>query len=485
MSRISNVSRDSAARGKSLYFLTWRWHFYAGLFVVPFMVILAVTGIVMMFDGEIEQARYSDILQVTPQHHQAPVSKQLAAVQTAYPHGVVTEFIPAQAADVANKFSVRMSDGSDLFVTVNPYSSEVLGSIDRTQSWYQLANSIHATLLIGDTGDYLLEIAASLGILLLVSGLYLWWPRDNASRAGFMKIRFSSGSRIVMRDLHANLGGILSVVLLFFLISGLSWTGFWGKGWVQTWNSFPTYYTYGEKPQSQPMTHASLNHGSEKEMPWNLELTPMPHSGQPMADVPEEEHDHSKMGMGEVHAMGKGALGIDTIMTKAKQMGFGYYRVFFPTSETGVYTVTANTMAGDIHDPRDDRTVHFDQYSGEVLMGVTWQDYTLFAKAMAAGVSLHQGDLSPVNKWLNVVFCVSFILIALTGVVMWWIRRPAGKGKLGVPPRFEHAGIWKVGLVTLVAIGAAFPLAGATIISVLLLDWLLFSRIERLRYMLN
>lgn len=501
MSGMSAASRDSAARAKSLYFLTWRWHFYAGLFVVPFILILAVTGMVMMFDGEIEQARYSDILEVMPQHHQVAVSQQLAAVQSAYPHGVVTEFIPAQAADVANKFSVRMADGSDLFITVNPYSGEVLGSIDRTQSWYQLANGIHATLLIGDSGDYLLEIAASLGILLLVTGLYLWWPRDNASRAGFLKIRFSAGSRIMMRDLHANLGGVLSVVLLFFLISGLSWTGFWGKTFVQTWNSFPTYYTYGEKPQSKLMTHASLNHGTEKELPWNLELTPMPESTQPvmkeqqmavaagapsMAGAqPEEEHDHSKMGMGEVHAMGKGALDIDTIIEKAHQMGFGYFRVFFPTGKTGVYTVTANTMAGDIHDPRDDQTVHFDQYSGELLMGVTWQDYTLFAKAMAAGVSLHQGDLSPVNKWLNVLFCVSFILIALTGVVMWWIRRPAGKGKLGVPPRFEQAGIWKVGLVTLILIGVAFPLAGLSIISVLLLDWLLFSRVARLRYLLS
>ncbi|NMU24693.1 PepSY domain-containing protein, partial [Vibrio parahaemolyticus] len=88
-----------------------------------------------------------------------------------------------------------------------------------------LMNSIHGTLLIGDLGDRLIEIAASLGILLLVSGLYLWLPRDNASRAGFLKIRLNNGPRILMRYLHANLGGVLSIVLLFFLISGLSWAG--------------------------------------------------------------------------------------------------------------------------------------------------------------------------------------------------------------------------------------------------------------------
>lgn len=201
----------------------------------------------------------------------------------------------------------------------------------------------------------------------------------------------------------------------------------------------------------------------------------------PQSAEPEKAHDHSKMGMEEAHMMASNTVDIDSIIVKAQALGFEHYRVYFPKNATGVYTVAANTMAGDITDPRNDRTSHFDQYSGELLMDVTWQDYTPFAKAMAAGVSLHQGDLSSLNKYLNVAFCLSFILIALSGIAMWWIRRPVGKGKLGVPPRFAQAGIWKVGLVTLVVIGVAFPLAGATIVVALLCDWLLFSRVATLR----
>ena len=43
-----------ASRAKSIYFMTWRWHFYAGLFVIPFMLMLSLTGLVMLFDDEIE-----------------------------------------------------------------------------------------------------------------------------------------------------------------------------------------------------------------------------------------------------------------------------------------------------------------------------------------------------------------------------------------------------------------------------------------------
>lgn len=466
MSNVTTPRQTLIARRKNLYFLTWRWHFYAGLFVVPFMLMLSVTGLIMLFDDEIELARYADVLKVTPNAQAVSVSEQLTAVQKAFPQANVTQFIPATEPDLANRFSISLNDGSTQFVTVNPYSAEILGSIDRSGSWYQWANKIHSTLLIGDWGDYLIEVAASLGIILLVSGLYLWLPLDNGRKAGFLKVRLNSGARIIWRDLHANLGGALSLVLLFFLISGLSWTGIWGGKLIQAWNTFPTFYTWGEKPQSV-LTHADLNHGAEKEMPWNLEQTPVPQS-----------HHH-----GNKHEVmtTKATFDIDQVITQAKALGFTQFRVAFPRGEKGVYTISANTMAGDIVDPRDDRTAHIDQYSGALITEVTWQDYSPFAKAMAAGVSLHQGDLSVWNKIANVVFCLAFILISITGVVMWWLRRPTGQARLGAPPRFEQDGIWKTGLATLLVIGVAFPLAGFTIVLTLLLDWLLMSRIIKLK----
>ncbi len=336
MSDQKKIEQSSKQRAKSLYFMTWRWHFYAGLYVIPFMLMLCVTGLVMLFDDEIEQARYQEILVVEPQHQMQPASLQLQAVKKAFPDYQITQYAPSKSEELASRFSIRSEGGESLVATVNPYTAEVLGTFDRGNSIYGLMVDIHGTLLIGKWGDYLIEISASLAILLLVSGIYLWLPRDNASKAGFLKLRRRSGTRILMRDLHTNLGGTLSLVLLFFLISGLAWAGVWGAKLVQPWNTFPNFYTWGEKPESN-MTHAHLNHGAEKELPWNLEL----------AEVPES-HDHSSMGHGEHHMMSEQAVDIDHVVATAKQLGYGYFKVFFPTSETGVYTIAANTMAGDI-----------------------------------------------------------------------------------------------------------------------------------------
>ncbi|WP_017221240.1 PepSY-associated TM helix domain-containing protein [Moritella dasanensis] len=499
---VNSTARNDAAphneglvRSKHRYFLTWRWHFYAGLFVVPFMLMLSLTGLVMLFDDEIEFSRYQSVLEVVPQASTVAVSVQMDNVLLAYPDAKITQFVPAPSPDLANRFSITLGSGKTIFVTVNPYSGDIIGTIDRSDSWYQLANDIHGTLLLGDWGDYLIEIAASLGVILLVTGVYLWIPRDKASKAGFLKIRTTNGPRTLIRDLHANIGGLLSFVLLFFFISGLAWASVWGGQFVQAWSSFPA-----EKWDDVPLStqnHAAMNHGSEEELPWNLEQTLMP-----------ESHDHAAMlaamsvAMPDAESMPDDRVtddratddsninspvkwGVDEVLVQAKSLGFSQFKLNFPRTDTGVYTLAANTMSGDITDPRLDRTTHIDQYSGKVLADVTWHEYNPMAKFMAAGIALHQGDVSVLNKIVNVMFCLAFIFIAISGAVMWWIRRPAGKKVLGAPPRFEHEGVWKVGLMTILALSVMLPLAGGTIALVLLIDWLVIKRVSKIKMAFN
>ncbi|GIC76848.1 PepSY domain-containing protein [Moritella sp. F3] len=480
MSKINTLDHNATAnsealvRSKHRYFLTWRWHFYAGLFVVPFMLMLSLTGLVMLFDDEIEFSRYQSVLEVVPQTSTVAVSTQIDNVLLAYPDATMTQFVPAPSPDLANRFSITLDTGKTIFVTVNQYSGDIIGSIDRSDSWYQLANDIHGTLLLGDWGDYLIEIAASLGVILLVTGVYLWIPRDKASKAGFLHIRTTNGTRILMRDLHANIGGLLSFVLLFFFISGLAWASVWGGKFVQAWSSFPA-----EKWDNVPLSsqnHASMNHGSEEEMPWNLEQTLVPKS-----------HDHAAMlaAMSAENMNMASQWRVDDVLAQAKTLGFTQFKLNFPGADTGVYTLAANTMSGDITDPRLDRTTHIDQYSGEVLADVTWNEYNPMAKFMAAGIALHQGDVSVLNKIVNVLFCLAFVFIAISGGVMWWIRRPKGKKVLGAPPRFEHEGVWKVGLITILALSVMLPLAGGTIALVLLIDWLVINRVSKMKVAFN
>ena len=81
--------------------------------------------------------------------------------------------------------------------------------------------------MVGTVGDRLIELAAGWGIVLVVSGLYLWWPRGRASALFWPRLHLRG--RPLWRDLHVVAGFWGSLLLLFMLLSGMTWTGYWGK----------------------------------------------------------------------------------------------------------------------------------------------------------------------------------------------------------------------------------------------------------------
>ena len=65
---------------------------------------------------------------------------------------------------------------------------------------------------------------------MLVTGLYLWWPRERRGIAGVLYPRLRAGRRVFWRDLHAVTGIWVSTFALFLLITALPWTTVWGAG---------------------------------------------------------------------------------------------------------------------------------------------------------------------------------------------------------------------------------------------------------------
>jgi len=89
---------------------------------------------------------------------------------------------------------------------------------------------------MGSLGDALIEIAAGLAVLMIVSGLYLAWPKGGERPPAAAK---KAGQREGWRRWHLSLGWLIALPLLFFLISGLAWTNIWGGKIVQPWGSLP------------------------------------------------------------------------------------------------------------------------------------------------------------------------------------------------------------------------------------------------------
>jgi uncharacterized iron-regulated membrane protein len=458
MTSISQSQQDAVASSR-LYRAVWRWHFYAGLFVVPFLLTLALSGLAMLwFTGVAPE--YGDWLRVSPQGQPLAVSAQADHALAAYPGGKLGKYIAPWGPNYVSVVQVNIDSGNRM-VAVNPYTGAIVQDRPQDGTWNDFFMRIHGELLIGTDGgpgDFLIETAASLGIILLATGLYLWWPRNGRSLTSALAPQPGLTGRPFWKSLHESLGIWIAAVLLFFLLSGLAWTGIWGGKFVQAWSTFPA-----EKWEAVTLSderHASMNHGSAKDVPWTLEQTLMPESG-------------SKAGVTGL-PMGTPVV-LDSVYALGRAIGFaGRFQIQPPADEKGVWTLSQDSMSYDSTSPTADRTVHIDQYMGNILADVNFADYPLPGKAMAAGIALHEGQLGWWNVALNALFCLSVMTMCLTGVVMWWKRRPAGE--LGAPryPRDYRltAGVAVIAL----ALGLAFPLGGLAILAFAVFDTFLLRR---------
>ncbi|MFT3987669.1 PepSY-associated TM helix domain-containing protein [Aestuariivirga sp.] len=255
----------SAASSSRLYRAVWRWHFYAGLYVAPFLFMLALSGLIMVYGNSIETFLGKKYY-VTPGGERALITDQASLAEQSVPGGKLTLFVNPATDDRANIFIVTGEDGKERVVAVDPHGPKVMGSIVKDDTWFYWADRLHGSLFIAPTtnglGDRLIEVAAGLGILLILTGLYMWWPGSAQEWRATLLPNLSLRGRALWKELHGSIGFYISIVLLFFFISGLSWAGIWGGKYVQAWSTFPA-----EKWDNVPLAELE----ARRHEPWRAE----------------------------------------------------------------------------------------------------------------------------------------------------------------------------------------------------------------------
>ena len=273
------------------------------------------------------QDRLGQNVHVSGQGQTVAVSVQAKAVLQQYPKATIAEYVSPKASDLSAWFIIA-NEGATLAVAVDPYSGKVVKEVDKENTIYAWAAKIHRKLLMGDTGDRIVEIASGLALIQLITGLYLFWPRNGTVWRDILIPDMTATGRKLWKTLHTSVGFYISLVLLAFLLTGHAWTGIWGAKFVQPWNSFPAA-KYDAPPSD--LTHASLNTADLREVPWGLEQTPLPESGS----------DAGKPGI----AAGK-SVNLDGVFEFAQTLGFsGQFHVAIPQDNKGVYTISASWPA--------------------------------------------------------------------------------------------------------------------------------------------
>lgn len=443
----------------SLYRRIWRWHFFAGLICVPFILSLAITGALYLFHAQIDDVVYGQAILRRSAGAALPPARLVAAATAAYPGQAAAIVLPDRRHNA--QVDVVRADGT-LQVFVDPATGKVTGAIAEATRIMTVVRSIHSLAIAGTPGKVVIEIVAGWLIVLIATGTYLWWPRGRTG--GVVTIRPNAQGRTWWRDLHAVTGAFGGIVILFLALTGMPWSVVWGAN-VNAWLTahglgVPVGMWAGVPKSDLPASALGT-------LPWAQQ-----HDAVPASMDPHAMHKGMQMTMEMDDA---GALGVDAIAARIATLGIdgigGGYRLALPRDARGVYSMIVTP--GPVG---QQRVIHFDQYSGRVLLDIGGRDIGAIGQVTEWGVAVHQGQQ---YGWPNLLVmlagCLALICLCISGIVVWWKRRP--RGRLAAPPRRDGDRLARGVVAIAVILGCVFPLLGASMLVVLLLD---FS-IRRLR----
>jgi len=436
---------------KNLYGRLWRWHFFAALIVIPFVLWQSVTGTLYLWSEWCMDRVHPQLRFVRPQQQQVPLSEQIQAalrsvqkrdgsvsapaelhVEGGAPHssgvaphhgmagpssgiavqGVLVPDDPGRSTMVV--FQTGAS-GLPFPVFVDPYTGVVLGRLSSTAWLPGITRALHGGWPLGEPGSWLLELGDGWAILMLATGLYLWWPRGRGVAA--LWPRTGAGTRVLLRDLHSCVAAWFSVVFLFFLVSALPWTAFWG----------------GE-------VLSSIESSTGQKSPAGF-----------------------SPGGASVAQFANASLPVEQAVAAARRAGVrGTLDIrLAPWPDAPLFMTNTHVL------PSQDRTILADPAAGNIRGDFRNEQIPVIPRLVALGIHVHQADFGPVNVWLNTAFASSLIWLCLTGVLSWWNRRPAGT--VSAPPKVGA----RVPGVVAAMVGAAcvlMPLFGVSVLMILLAE---------------
>lgn len=428
-----------------LYGAFWRWHFLAALIVIPFVLWQSTTGTLYLWSQWWMDVRHPELRFVPVSDAAVLPSQQIAAAfaaigptaqrtHTASSHEGHEHHAPKSASSFdqpvqqialsdnpgrSTEVIMQGADGLPYPVFVDPHTGGVLGKLTPLQWLPGISRALHAGWPFGQPGNWFLELGDCWAIVMIVTGLYLWWPRGR----GFwraLRPRLNAGPRLLLRDVHAIVAVVFAGIFLFFLISALPWTAFWG----------------GEiLPRVQ--------HALDQESPAGFSI-----------------------GGAAAPQIAEAGSSIDEVVRAARDRGVtGALAIQLSSWHDAPLFVTNRTSS-----LYEDRIITANAATGAISGDFRHEDLPIIPRIVAVGIHVHQGDFGPVNVWLNTFLAVSLIWLSMTGTISWWVRRP--KGQLGVPPSRAHP--WQIGIIiALVLAGALLPIFGLSLVAIATIGWMM------------
>lgn len=379
-------------------------HLWLGLGTGLLIVFVCLTGSVLAFEQEIEQAwhpaRYFVAPATTPR---LPLAQLAEAVKASRPKARIGGFKyyadPARTVEISlagaagGKESLggerrsagampgpgkggkgKSEAGPRLFV--NPYTAAITGELNPRDNFFKTVEQLHRGLVAGKTGKLVMGVNSVVFLFILGTGLVLWWPTARKALAPRLTVKWGSGWKRLNHDVHISLGFYAAVLLFIMALTGVGMSFDWVGAGINK------------------LTHSPLKRPEP------------PTSVAPTVAGPTTP------------------FAADAVLALARQQAPGAesFTVQMPPEPTGSIRV-AILRPGAITENATDE-VYLDQYSGRVISSQTYAQRPVGQRIRSLFKPVHTGAIGgPATKILAFIIGLLGATFPITGTVMWWNRR--------------------------------------------------------------
>ncbi|MFE1595667.1 PepSY-associated TM helix domain-containing protein [Nocardia sp. NPDC058705] len=448
------IAGARSRRGRHLYPLAMRLHFYAGIFVAPFILIAALTGALYAIAPTIEGFVSRDLLQVNTAGPEQALSAQVGAAVATRPDLTLVAVAPAPSDGETTRVLFNdptLGDSERLSVFVDPHTAQPVGESVVYGSGGALPlrtwlSELHRSLHLGEPGRLYSELAASWLWVIALFGLVLWVHRvrkrkSRRSAQWLVKPDLSQTRRRKM-NWHGAIGVWILPVVLLLSATGMTWSTYAGENVTKlreelSWTT-PAVTVAKSGEAAAPSDHHSAGHTA-------------PAPVDPAARIAQLDRVY------EVARANGITQGAEIAVPATPDEAFAIKELRLP----GTFTIDALAVDGA---------------TGTVTDRLAFADWPLMAKLTSWGIAFHMGLLfGLINQLLLLAIMLGLVTVIVLGYRMWWQRRPVRKSALPVPPRrgvLRRTSLWiTVPMVAAaVAIGWFVPLIGVSLVVFLLID---------------
>lgn len=194
-------------------------HLWLGLSSGLLVCFLGITGCILVFEREINE--WIEPLKVSAEQRPFMLPSRLKAEAEKYLDGrqvVSVEYPGKERSAIAYYYNAT----EYYQVLLNPYSGQVLKVKNMNLDFFRIITLGHYYLWLPPSiGQPIVATATLIFVVMLLTGLVLWWPKNKAARKQRFKIKLDARWRRINYDLHNVLGFYVTWIIIFIAVTGL------------------------------------------------------------------------------------------------------------------------------------------------------------------------------------------------------------------------------------------------------------------------